>query len=174
MSSNPYASPRAEVADIGDGAQEFQPIQLWSATGRIGRLRYLGSSTAAILLTGAAAGLVALAAGFTAALIIGGIAYVALFVFGILMMIQRSHDMNWSGWFVLLALFIPFVGLIWWFMPGSTQANRYGAPPPPNTLAVKILAGLFPVLIVLGIIAALAIPAYVDSSSSTNALELRE
>jgi len=163
MSSNPYAVPRAEVADV---AQEFQEVRLWSASGRIGRLRYLAYSTASSLLIGAVAALGILLLGETVGSILIVIAYLALAVFGILMMIQRSHDMDWSGWYILLAL-IPFVALIWLFKAGSPQANRYGAPPPPNTLAVKILAALFPVLIILGIVAAIAIPAYVGSSQET-------
>jgi hypothetical protein len=69
--------------------------------------------------------------------------------------------MDWSGWTVLLTL-IPFVALIWVFKRGSEGTNSYGAPPPPNTLGVKILGLLLPVLAVVGILAAIAIPAYVE------------
>jgi uncharacterized membrane protein YhaH (DUF805 family) len=79
----------------------------------------------------------------------------------VLTAIQRSHDMDWSGWTVLLMI-IPFVGLIWIFKRGSEDTNTYGAPPPPNTLAVKILGFLFPILFVVGFLAAIAIPAYVE------------
>ena len=47
------------------------------------------------------------------------------------LLIQRSHDMDLSGWWSLAA-FIPFVGLVWVFKGGTRGANRWGAPPPPN------------------------------------------
>jgi len=66
--------------------------------------------------------------------------------------IQRSHDMDWSGWTVLLSL-IPLFGLIWLSMPGTPGRNRFGAPPPPNTTGVKVGAALIPVLFVLLVLA---------------------
>lgn len=89
------------------------------------------------------------------------LAYPPLDVFHILIGIQRSHDMNWSGWTILLAI-IPLVGLIWLFKPGSDGPNDYGNPPPPNTTGVKILASLFFLVVLVGIVSAIAIPAYSD------------
>jgi len=59
---------------------------------------------------------------------------------------------------VLGSLF-PFVMLL---MPGNRQVNRYGSPPPPNSRSVKILAALWLVLIICGLVAALTIPALVE------------
>ena len=160
MVSNPYSAPRSEVADVA-GGQEFQVVRMWSAGGRIGRLRYLAYTMGASLAVGFVAGVATALLGPTIGTAIALIAYIPLLVFGVLIMIQRSHDMDWSGWMILLAL-IPLVGLIWIFKPGTAQGNRFGAPPPPNTLVVKILACLFPVFVVLGIAAAIAIPAYDD------------
>ena len=43
--------------------------------------------------------------------------------------VKRAHDIGWTGWMVLL-LFIPIVGLIFWilllFKPGTHGENRYG------------------------------------------------
>jgi hypothetical protein len=61
----------------------------------------------------------------------------------------------------LLAL-IPFVGLIWLFKSGTPGSNRFGAPPPPNTTGVKVLACIAPAIAIIGILAAIAIPAYQD------------
>jgi len=69
--------------------------------------------------------------------------------------------MNWTGWTVLLTL-IPLVALVWVFKAGSPGSNDYGAPPPPNTTGVKILAFLMPAIAIIGILAAIAIPAYVE------------
>ncbi|HET9862708.1 MAG TPA: DUF805 domain-containing protein [Steroidobacteraceae bacterium] len=160
MSSNPYAAPRAAVGDIED-AQEFQEVRMWSASGRVGRLRYLAYTTGATLL----AVLVATAAGLVLGAAVGSalgiLIYIVTVVFSILVAIQRSHDMDWSGWTVLLTI-IPVVGLIWVFKAGSAGTNSYGAPPPPNTLGVKILGLLLPIVCIIGILAAIAIPAYVE------------
>jgi uncharacterized membrane protein YhaH (DUF805 family) len=160
MSSNPYAAPRAAVGDIED-AQEYQEVQMWSASGRLGRLRYLAYSTGASLLAGFAAVLATTLLGPSMGSVLGVLIYIAVFVFTIMVAIQRAHDMDWSGWTVLLAL-IPFVALIWIFKRGSAGPNSYGAPPPPNTTVVKILGLLLPIVLIIGILAAIAIPAYAD------------
>ncbi len=102
MSSNPYAAPRAAVADV-EGAQEYQEIQLWSPSGRIGRLRYLAYFTGSMLLAGVVAGLLGAVLDPTLAGIVAILLYVAVTVYSIITAIKRSHDMNWSGWSVLLA-----------------------------------------------------------------------
>ena len=160
MSSNPYAAPKAAVSDI-DVAQEFQEIRMWSPSGRIGRLRYLAYSTGASILAGLAAGAATAVLGEAGAGIVVIVAYIVAVVFGVITTIKRSHDMDWNGWTALLTI-IPLVALIWMFKPGSEGTNSYGAPPPPNTTAVKILGLLLPVIALIGILAAIAIPAYVD------------
>jgi uncharacterized membrane protein YhaH (DUF805 family) len=160
MSNNPYSPPRAAVSDI-DAAQEYQEIRMWSASGRLGRLRYLAYTTGASLVAGVIAGLLVPVLGPSLGMGLMLLVYVVVIVFSVLVAIQRSHDMDWSGWTILLAI-IPFVGLIWLFKPGSGETNQYGAPPPPNTLGVKILGLLLPILAVVGIVAAVAIPAYVE------------
>src|SRR5690606_18127556 len=96
---------------------------------------------------------------------IGGIvmiaAYLVMIVFTVFTTIKRSHDMNWNGWTCLLTI-IPLVALIWVFKPGTIGRNDYGAPPPPNTAIVKILGLLLPALFLIGVLAAIAIPAYVE------------
>lgn len=161
-SVNPYSPPQAVVSDIGP--DRFSQPQVWAWRGRIGRLRYLaylmggylalfGLILAATLVSGGDEGLLV-----SAATIVGGLTYLVL---SILSTIQRSHDMDWSGW-TALGLLIPFVNLIWLFKSGSAGHNRFGHPPPPNTLGVKLLAWTMPAVVVLGIVAAIAIPAFVD------------
>jgi len=48
------------------------------------------------------------------------------------------------------------------FKPGSEGSNEYGAPAPPNTTGVKILGVLLPLFYLVGILAAIAIPAYAE------------
>lgn len=161
MSSNPYTPPRAAVSDVG-AVDEYQEVRLWSASGRIGRLRYLAHITGAYLIFGALVMLIsALLRSSESATLVLYVLYIPMAVFAILAAIKRSHDMDWSGWTVLLML-IPLVGFIWIFKPGTEGENTYGHPAPPNTTGVKILGFMFPVIVILGILAAIAIPAYVD------------
>ena len=161
--TNPYTAPQAEVADV-DGAYHgaFQEMKIWGWRGRLGRLRFLAYGAVAYLIFAVAVGGAAGALSGARAAGSGVILWVLLvpyLVFLTSVMIRRSHDMGWSGWMSLLG-FIPLVGLIWVFKPGSRGANEYGAPPPPNGTGVKIAAfGIFGVMIV-GIVAAIALPAY--------------
>ena len=172
---NPYAPPGSEVADV-TAAHGVQPVRLWPVSGRIGRLRFLAYSVGAWLL----ATVVALVAGVALGAL-GNNKLIALapmlstivyFVVSALLLIQRSHDMNLSGWFSLLAL-IPLVGLVWIFKGGSSGANRFGSPPPPNTLGVKIIACVFPMVMVVGIVAAIALPAYQQYTMKARAAQAR-
>jgi uncharacterized membrane protein YhaH (DUF805 family) len=156
MAANPYTPPRAEVADVG--TEEFQEIQLWSIHGRIGRLRYLAYISGSYVMLVFAVMALTAALGPTASLIMI-VGYIAMLVFYVFTTIKRSHDMDMSGWMSLLTL-IPFVGLIWVFKSGSRGENRFGAPPPPNTLGIKILGLIFPIIAIIGIAAAIALPAY--------------
>lgn len=161
--ANPYQPPRAQVEDVRGGSSAYQPIQLWSVKGRVSRLQYLGYLMGGylLLILGAALlGFIAAAAGMDkSATALGMIAAIPYIVFSIMMAIQRAHDMGWSGWTSLLAL-IPFVALVWLFKAGTPGENRFGAPPPPNTTKVKILALLMPIIAIIGIVAAIALPAY--------------
>lgn len=161
-STTPYATPKAMVAE---DLPEFGELKALSSEGRIGRLRYLAWS---MVLVFACMPLFAVAGGiFAASEILGGVLMVgvgvAIAVVGILFGIQRLHDIGWSGWLLLLNL-VPVVGgvfsLLMFLIPGSTGANRFGPPPPPNSTAVKVLAALWLAVIVLGIVAAIALPAY--------------
>ena len=160
--NNPYAPPTARVQDIQNDSQT-QPIKLWSATGRIGRLRYIAWSIVgsfAIMPVAFVAGLLSAAAGSESVLyVLLGLAYVAYAVFLALLTIQRCHDMDWTGWASLLVL-IPLVGLIFWFIAGTPGRNRFGAPPPPNPRGMAWVVAVPLVLFVLGIVAAIALPAY--------------
>lgn len=169
MAANPYTAPQARVADIVDDA-EFGPLKLWSASGRIGRLRYLAYTTGASLVVGGLSSVLTLALGPELGLTVTLLAYIPLLVFCVLAAIQRSHDMNWSGWTVLLTI-IPLVAFIWLFKSGTEGTNDYGHRPPPNTTGVKILALLFPIIALIGIAAAIAIPAFMGSTPSTEMIQ---
>lgn len=160
---NPYAAPKAAVADVYDNEAGVQPVKLFSSKGRVGRLRYLAYNLGAYLLLvvgGMVLGFIAGSLGSAkAGGVLGILVAIPYFIFFVLLTIQRSHDMGWTGWTVFLA-FIPFVGLIWLLNPGTKGGNRFGAPPPPNTTMVKIGGLAFPVIMVVGLVAAIALPAY--------------
>jgi len=160
--ATPYATPKAAVAET---LPEFGELKAFTTDGRIGRLRYLAWSMVLML---ACLPLFGIAGGFFAASeILGGLLMVvvgiAVAVVGIMFGVQRLHDIGWSGWLLLVTL-VPIVGgvfsLLMFIIPGSTEANRFGPPPPPNSRAVKILALLWVAIIAIAIVAAIALPAY--------------
>jgi uncharacterized membrane protein YhaH (DUF805 family) len=161
--ANPYAAPSARVEDIADASGATQPVKLWSARGRIGRLRWFGwqmIGSLALMPLLFVGGLLSAAAG-TETIAYGVIAlgYLAFAVFVGLLTIQRAHDLGWSGWAALIVL-IPLVGLIFMILRGNAGANRFGAPPPPNPRGMGWAVAVPVVLMVVGIVAAIALPAY--------------
>ena len=153
---NPYQAPSAAVADAGD---QTQPVKVFSVSGRIGRARYIAYGIGFYILFGAIIAALAMMGPVGGALTV--VAWVALMVIAFMLTIQRCHDFNVSGWLSLLML-IPLANLIFLFIPGTDGPNRFGGPSPPNTAGVLILAWLFPAIAVIGIVAAIALPAYQD------------
>ena len=160
---NPYAAPRTNVARR-DSAEEYGEIKVFSAEGRIGRIRYIGYTFGVTLLIavliGIAGALVGAAAP-AAAFAVGVVGYIAIVVAQVMLTIQRSHDMNVTGWLCLISL-IPLAALVFWFVPGTPGENNYGKPPPPNTMGAVVLACILPLIMIVGIVAAVAVPAYQD------------
>jgi uncharacterized membrane protein YhaH (DUF805 family) len=155
--SNPYVAPRAAVADA---SEEVQPVRLFSISGRIGRARYIAYSmflSMIIMFVAGMAGALLGEAG-VAVIVLG---WIAMLVLSLMLTIQRSHDFDMSGWFALL-WFVPLANFAFWFIPGTDGANRYGGKTPPNNVGVLIGVWLLPVVFVVGVLAAIAIPAYQD------------
>ena len=165
--NTPYAPPQAAV---GEALPEFGELEVFGIEGRIGRLRYLAWS---LVLMATALTLFGVAGmGFAISEIVGSILLaivgIGMLVVSVQIGVQRLHDIGWSGWLWLLNL-VPVVGgvlaLLLLVVPGTTGANRFGPPPPPNSRAVKLLAWLWLLVPVLGILAAIALPAYQDYMS---------
>lgn len=162
---NQYQAPRSQV----DGAarEQFAQMKLFSTSGRIGRVRYLaysfGVSFVMFIVAWVLAALMSLVLGQSGHIVAVALilfAYIFAFAYGLTLAIRRAHDFNNSGWLSLL-IFVPLVNLIFLFIPGSQGENDYGAPPPPNSTGNIVLAVMGPVMIfVIGIVAAIAIPAY--------------
>lgn len=163
--TNRFAPPAAPVADVREQGVGVQPVRLWPASGRMGRLRMLAYGAVLYVAFFLVSGGLGLLTGMTqspnATVAVGIVAFAFYCVGAILILIQRSHDMNLSGWWSIAAM-IPLVGLVWMFKGGTPGVNRWGAPPPPNGWGVRILALAVPAVMVIGIVAAIALPAYVD------------
>ena len=147
-------------------------ISLLSASGRLGRVRYIGfgvgfwlvffALVAAIVALGNAPGGTELVGVLIIAL------YTAVMGVTLLLTIQRCHDFNASGWLALLGL-IPLGALVFCLIPGTNGENRYGPKPPPNSLGAILLAGVAPLVVVAGIVAAVALPTFQDDSARAEA-----
>ncbi len=158
MEQNPYQAPKAAVADAE--TEEYQPVKVFSTTGRIGRLRYIAYTVGLTFLIMLVAGFVAALLG-PAGVFVTVVAWGLILVISVMLTIQRAHDFNTSGWLALLII-IPLVSLIFWFIPGTVGSNRFGAKTPPNSTGVIIGACILPIIAIVGIMAAIALPAYSD------------
>src|ERR1051326_4205982 len=118
--ANPYQTPRAAV---NEAPGETQPVKVFSTSGRMGRLRYIAYGAVFYIAIWILVGVLAAMLGENAmiALVVG---WIAIMVVGFMLTIQRCHDFNMSGWLSLLLL-VPFVNLIFWFIPGSDGTHRY-------------------------------------------------
>jgi uncharacterized membrane protein YhaH (DUF805 family) len=65
-----------------------------------------------------------------------------------IMSIRRLHDLDRSGWWSLLII-IPFATFVLLALPGNKGNNRFGPPPRTNSTAIKLSAGLIPLLMYL-------------------------
>ncbi|HCB14385.1 MAG TPA: DUF805 domain-containing protein [Gammaproteobacteria bacterium] len=176
---SPYQPPRGAITPTS--SKEFGEVKILSAQGRLGRVRYIGYSVGIGLLVNL---ILALIGGLAAFLQQGGSAEsmgmltgsimivlgIAALAVSILLTIQRLHDFNASGWWSVLII-VPLANMVLYLilliMPGTQGPNRFGNPPPPNTLGVTLLALILPLIFVMGIIAAIAIPAYMDYMERT-------
>lgn len=182
---NPYSTPQASL-DSEQQQQFYQP-RLFSANGRIGRLRYLAYSTGINLLLmivmvpimtfsgmGAGEPPAEAASPPVFVLLLTGLFYIATIVFAILFSKRRLNDLNRSGWWFLL-FFVPIaniaLAIYLIFFAGSEETNDFGPVPVENTLGVKILGLLLPIIALVGIIAAIAIPSYVNYADKAQQIQ---
>lgn len=160
--NNPYQTPEGQLTSDAQGVGE---IRFFSTDCRIGRLRYLAHAFLAYLLFGIVAAIGAgLATGVHAIFwVIAVVGYLAIIVSLVIFIIQRLHDLNHSGWLSLL-MFVPlvnlFFGLYITFAGGTKGTNNYGLQPPPNKIWHWIAGLAFPIMFTVGILAAIALPAY--------------
>lgn len=156
--ANPYIAPSAPVSDM-QMDEEFGALRIFTSEGRLGRLRYI-LYTLGVGLVGMLLATTLFMIPFVGP-ILGVVTYIGVVVVSIFLTIQRCHDFNVTGW-LSLALIVPLVSLIFYFIPGTKATNQYGQQPPPNSTGVKVGAFLLLAVFVLGIVASITLPAYQD------------
>jgi uncharacterized membrane protein YhaH (DUF805 family) len=173
---NPYAAPQSYVEGVEIKNDEFYQPLLWTASGRIGRVRYLAYHMLGMLLVIAAMGLTLITSNSAIAGLLGliyGATAIAFYVYTFIWARRRLNDLGFSGWFQLVAL-IPLVNIILFlylmFAPGEKETNKWGSRPLPSGPALLVLALIMP-LGVVGVLSAVALPAYQDFVESGKALQ---
>ncbi len=172
--SNPYQTPSADVtAPLDSGYDQSNPF---SPSGRFGRLSYLAWGVLLMLPIM----VIAMIMGVTAASmgandpatmvpLVGVMQLLQLIILipMVLFAIRRLHDFDASGWWALLTI-VPLVNgifaLVLLLRRGTEGANRF-APPRITRGWEKVLGYVgigFMILAVVGIVAAIAIPAFVS------------
>jgi uncharacterized membrane protein YhaH (DUF805 family) len=164
---SPYTAPGAALSEHQE--ESYQP-EFLTFKGRIGRLRYLAYSVGIqcllMLVLIPVVGVFATTSGEGSSIfgLIGiGLFYVATIVFSVMFAKRRLNDLNRNGWWLLLFI-VPLLNLLiaiyLIFFPGTQGVNDYGPAPCQNSLGVKLLGLILPIIFVIGIVAAIAIPAY--------------
>ncbi len=166
-----YAAPTANLA----GEEGFADTGMFSLNGRIGRVRWIAYMFGTFFLVSIGVGLVLalVTMGNPEQLkrldFVNSIASLAVFI---IVSRRRLQDLGLGPVFLGLAI-IPFINLYFFFMMmfkrGDKGANEYGLEPSPNTRAVYALAWIIPAIMVIGILAAVAIPAYQDYTGKSRA-----
>ncbi len=169
LDNSPFSPPKASLEQAE--SQVFDTTSPFSPKGRFGRVDYLAYSVLlgiAVMLFSGGLGAVMAVSGpssesLQTMLIINALISLPAIVIGILFMIRRLHDLNWSGW-IAVSYIIPLVNvvvfLILIFMRGTAGANDYGPPRQPPSRLKIMLALILPAIFIVGILAAIAIPAY--------------
>ncbi len=167
--SNPYQTPTGQLQTDDD--QAFGEIGFFNPASRINRLRYWAHGFLVALAFYAIIAVAALLS-YSVSPMIGvpiiAAAYIALIVFSFILVIQRLHDLNKSGWMSLLML-VPFANIylavLIIFFKGTPGRNNYGLQTPPNKTWHWIVGLAMPILFtvgLIGVLAAIGIPAYND------------
>jgi uncharacterized membrane protein YhaH (DUF805 family) len=162
---NLYSASQIDLESPSEVGSTYE-AKMMQLHGRIGRIRYLaylfGSYVLVIALTALLS--IALSSASLALLSLAPIFSIILYFVSIIIFGRRRlNDLGHSGWLMLL-LFIPFVNIVFGlyiiFASGSKTSNDYGPPPNPTPTLVTIGGLILPIVFIVGILAAVALPAY--------------
>lgn len=184
-SPNPYRAPTADIHPPTEGGSDLTPP--YSPAGRFGRLSYIAWLTivsvvgqSIMLISGGRAPIeLPVGAGGApvpgampdispVALVVAAVIGLVTLTIAIVFAIRRCHDIDISGWWNLLVA-IPLVNLVYtlflMFKRGTDGPNRFG--PPRTTPGWERVVGIIGIVlfvgaVVVGIAAAIAVPAYFD------------
>jgi len=161
-SQNPYHAPKGDTGQLKPNNAEYAEFKLFSIKGRAGRFRFLLYSQllpiTVILMylfwhhsTDNMARHSVIPDTIMPAL--GVLVLAVVLQLGLNVAIQRLHDDNMSGWYLLLGLF-PLLNilLVPWLMfaSGTEGPNRYGPPSQPNkSIEIRLFIVLVLMLIFL-------------------------
>lgn len=81
--------------------------------------------------------------------------------------IKRAHDFNFGGWLAVL-LFVPLINLCFWLIPGNSDENRFGQPPPTPSQTLKIVGTTLIAVFLIGFIYALNKPNDPDANETSS------
>ncbi|MFV2061747.1 MAG: DUF805 domain-containing protein [Gammaproteobacteria bacterium] len=166
---NQYKTPTSNVEQSSN--TEYGSVKLLAVGGRIGRIRYIAYNFGLFIALFSVVMLATFVAGVGVSpdagmsifgiimMLITMVVYLFFFVVTIMLTIQRAHDFNASGWLSLVT-FIPLASLIFLFIPGTDGENQYGLKTPPNGAATVVVIVMFLIIPIVGILAAIAVPAY--------------
>ncbi len=179
---NQYQTPNSNVEQSSN--TEYGEVKLLAVGGRIGRIRYMAYNFGLFIALFAFVMLATFAMGLGSnsgemgiasiiMMLIMFVVYITFFVITIMLTIQRAHDFNSSGWLCLIT-FIPVASLIFLFIPGTDGENQYGLKTPPNGAATVVVIVMFLIIPIMGILAAIAIPAYQGYVEKAQQLQLEQ
>lgn len=165
---NPYRAPTASF-NASAHEEDYDDTPPYSPAGRFGRLSYLAWSGISAFIGGiimaiAAPAVLSPTATDAEALALftsGGmlLVMIPMFVLGVIFGIRRLHDLNKSGWMLLLFI-VPIVNIFFalWMtlMPGSDGSNDYG-PPRETPVWEQIFGWIYIAITLLGIVAQIAL-----------------
>ena len=151
---NPFAEPiktrnnkgtKIEFADLTQHAQSFLSWKIFKAGSRIGRLRFISFTLGAIFI-GATLGLMTFLIPVIGYLL-SALLLIATYIAIAILTVKRCHDFNLHTLLTLALFFLlPISVLVFCFIPGNGDQNKYGPPPQENSTAIVVFAFLFPIL----------------------------
>lgn len=160
--NNVYAAPGTNFSDAGVEATTC----LFAFHGRIGRVRWIAYTTSLWMLASLALAVLVQLAGLVSQQLMrwtGLVLSYAIWIVPFLVARRRLQDLDLGAQY-LLGLLIPFINLyvilMLFFKRGDDAGNTFGPAPAPNDRKAYVLACLIPVCATIGILVAIAIPAY--------------